>query len=880
MRFCRVWWLVTAVLVFSGCGGGSSTTPPPPPVAPTVTAVAPTGSATGVAITTTVTASFSQAMNASTISASTFTLSAQGGASVAGAVSYSASGNTTTFTPSASLAYGTTYTATITTGAQNSTGTALAANYTWSFATAPALPPTPTVTAVTPTSGSTGVVISTPLTATFSQPMSAPTIIASTFTLSVQGGAAVQGTVSYNSATSVATFTPAANLAYNTTYTATITTGATSTTGIALAANYTWSFTTAQAPAPTVTAVTPTSGASGVAIAATATATFNQAMNASTITGSTLTLVAQGGAAVQGTVSYNSATSVATFTPAANLAYNTTYIATITTGATSSAGIALAANYTWSFTTTAAPVPTVLSTVPISGATNVNVSSALTATFSQPMNPATITTSTFTLATTSGNTAVTGSVTFNTGTSTATFMPSASLAYSTSYTANITTGATSSAGATLASNYVWTFTTGASPNQVTVDFGTAYQTIRGFGGSTAWLGQLTTQQATALFSPTNGLGLSILRVRIDPEGSASSNWVTGEWTTELNNATEAKAANSNAIVFASPWTPPVSMKTSSASQPYYSGSCSPAAGYCGGYLDPSNYAAYATYLEDFVTYFANNGVNLYAISMQNEPDYANVNYESSYWTPQQMDTWVASLTANGATNPITTKLIMPESFQFIQAQSNPTLADANAVGNVSIIGGHLYGVTPTYYSTAVNDGKDLWMTEHALMPAGSQPAIGDALALAEEVHNSMTVGAYNAYVYWWIWDNPNDGVNYGLIDSSTTSPAPTYYGYAIGQFSKFIQPGYVRVSAAANPVSGVYLSAYSGGSGHDVIVAINAGSTSANLSFALQNTSVTSLTPFQTTASGGMAQQTAVTVSSGQFSYTLPAQSIVTFNQQ
>ena len=327
------------------------------------------------------------------------------------------------------------------------------------------------------------------------------------------------------------------------------------------------------------------------------------------------------------------------------------------------------------------------------------------------------------------------------------------------------------------------------------------------------------------------------------------------------------------------------MKTNSASQPYYTGSpaCSPGPEYCGGYLNPSSYAAYASYLEDFVTYFANNGVKLYGISMQNEPDYSDAsgeNYESCSWTPQQMDAWIASLTAGSTTNPITTKLIMPESYNFNQIQSNPTLADANAEGNVSIIAGHLYGVTPSYATNAEAANKDVWMTEHSLSPSGSQPAIGDALALAEEIHYSMTVGYYNAYVYWWIWDNPADSINYGLINSSTSSPAPTYYGYAIGQFARFIQPGFVRVSATANPVSGVYLSAYNGGSGHDVIVAINAGSASANLFFSLQNTTVASLTPYQTTSASGMVQQTAVSVSSGQFSYTLPAQSIVTFNQQ
>ncbi|MGB8028120.1 MAG: Ig-like domain-containing protein [Terracidiphilus sp.] len=899
MRVPSAWWLAAVSLMIAGCGGGGGGTTCTSNCVTSVLSVGgvtPANGATGVAITSAVTATFSEGLNAGSITSSTFTLVPQGGSAISGTVSYNSANLTATFTPTASLAYSTTYTATITTGVQSTVGTALASNYTWSFTTAPV--PAPTATVVTPANGSIGVAITSTVTATFSEAMNAGSITGSTFTLAPQGGSAIAATVSYSSTGNVATLTPSAPLAYNTTYTAEITTGVTASTGAALAANYTWTFTTATAPPPLVTAVTPTNASTGVAITAAVTATFNEAMMSSTITASTFTLTGPGSTSVQGTVTYNN--QIATFTPAANLSYNTAYTATISTTVTSSAGVALSAPYTWTFTTTTAPVPTVTSTAPTSGATGVNIGNALTATFSQPMNSSTITASTFTLNG-PGNTAVAGLVTFNTGTSTATFTPNASLAYNTFYTATITTGATSSAGATLASNYTWSFTTGANPNQVTVDFGMTYQTIRGFGGSTAWLGALTTQQATALFNPTIctasnagscGLGLSILRVRIDPEGTSTTTppYYTGEWATELTNAQEANSANSNAIVFASPWTPPASMKTSSSSQPYYSGTpaCSPggnSSDYCGGYLNPTNYAAYATYLEDFVTYFANNGVNLYAISMQNEPDYSDAageNYESCSWPPQQMDAWIASLAGN---NPLTTKLMMPESFNFSVTQAQTAMDDPSAEPQIGILAGHLYGVTPSsaYYSLAQasTNKPDVWMTEHSLTPAGSSPAIGDALALAEEIHNSMTVGEFKAYVYWWIWDDPSDSVNFGLINSSTTSPSPTYYGDAIGQFSNFIQPGYVRVSATANPVSGVYVSAYSNTSpSHYVIVAINSNTSSESLTFVLNNGSgVTSLTPYESTSSAGLAAQTAVSASGGQFSYTLPAQSIVTFYQ-
>ena len=863
-----------------------------------VSSVTPATGATGVAITSAVTATFNSAVNASTITGSTFTLTASGGGAVAGVVASSNGGLTATFTPNASLAYSTTYTATLTTGVQSTAGTALTSNYTWSFTTAAvAPPPAPTVTAVTPVNASTGIAITSVVTATFSEAMNASTITGSTFTLTPQGGSAVATTVSYNA--DVATLTPTAPLVNGTTYTATITTGVMSSGGVALASNYTWSFTTvavAPPPAPAVTAVTPLNASTTAAINTTVTATFNEAMMSSTITASTFTLTGPGNTSVQGTVGYNAGTSVATFTPAANLAYNTAYTATLSTGIMSSASVALSAPYTWSFTTAAAPVPTVSTTVPTSGAAGVIVANALTATFSTPMNSSTITASTFTL-TGPGSTAVSGLVTFNTGTSTATFTPNASLAYSTLYTATITTGATSSAGAALAANYVWTFTTGASPNSVTVDFGAPQQTIRGFGGSTAWLGQMPSAVATALFSQTSGLGLSILRVRIDPEGSSTGGgskgdpYETGEWDYEAANGAEAVAANPNTIVFASPWTAPISMKNTSTGQPYYSGgSCSDgAAAYCGGYLDPTSdtnkgYADYANYLEDFVHFFnTTNSFNLYAISMQNEPE-ENVNYESCLWTPQQMDTWIASSASTITSDPYSTKLIMPEADSFQPAQAATALSDTNAQGLISIIGGHLYGVQPAPYSIPSGDSsKEIWMTEFGPLSSATLTWAQAMTTYGESIHNSMVTGQYNAYVWWGLFGASSgtcatSAGTCGLVDDAgNVQPM----GYVMGQYSKFIQPGYVRVSATATPVSGVYVSAYSNSlPAHYVIVAINSNTTSESLGFALSNASgVTSLTPYQSTSAAGLAAQSAVTVTGGQFNYTLPAQSIVTFVQ-
>jgi glucuronoarabinoxylan endo-1,4-beta-xylanase len=407
----------------------------------------------------------------------------------------------------------------------------------------------------------------------------------------------------------------------------------------------------------------------------------------------------------------------------------------------------------------------------------------------------------------------------------------------------------------------------ATSTGATVDFGTTTQVIRGFGGSEAWAGTMPSGQIAALFG-TSGteVGLSLLRLRIAPAtwNTATQTADTTQWTTELNNGLAAQTLG--ASIFASPWSPPPSMKTN--------GSVNE------GSLSTSSYADYAAYLEAYVKYANSLGVNLYAISMQNEPDWnpcpASDNgtgtgagcYESCLWTAAQMDTWVAQ-----NSSVLTTKLMMPESFGFYSAMSDLALDDVNAVNHIAIIGGHIYGGPIYYYNNAVNNGKDVWMTEHYLNASGSTPTIGDALALAEEVHNSMTVGQYNAYV-WWGTSNATTA-SVPLIDSSNNT---NYFGYALAQFSRFVRPGYSRVNATATPSSGIYLSAYSGG-GHAVFVVINSNSTATAQPINLQNQSVTSLTPYQTTANGGLATLSPISVTGNAFTVILPAQSITTLVQ-
>lgn len=230
----------------------------------------------------------------------------------------------------------------------------------------------PTVTFTVPADSAADVAANSRISATFSEPMDAATLTATSFTVAT-GGNPVPGTVSYDAASRTAIFTPStpALLAVNTSYTATIGTAATDVAGNALAGNtatipaagdHVWTFATgaaADGTAPTVTVLSPTDGATAVCRTSGVNATFSEPMDASTIDATSFT-VTENGTAVPGSVGYDAASRVATFVPTAATGFtaSTVFVATVVSGAAGVqdvAGNALAADRTWSFTTSAQP---------------------------------------------------------------------------------------------------------------------------------------------------------------------------------------------------------------------------------------------------------------------------------------------------------------------------------------------------------------------------------------------------------------------------------------------------------------------------------------------------------------------------------------------
>jgi glucuronoarabinoxylan endo-1,4-beta-xylanase len=372
------------------------------------------------------------------------------------------------------------------------------------------------------------------------------------------------------------------------------------------------------------------------------------------------------------------------------------------------------------------------------------------------------------------------------------------------------------------------FSTTTQASTCTINVTSNKQTIDGFGFSSAWCGTLSSAKNNALYGT---LGMSLLRVRIDEDG--------GDWTSEKANATAAHAAG--ATVLGTPWSPPTAWTSNGENS--------------GGYLLSAYYSNYAAWLNTAAT-----TLGLDYVSIQNEPDIGD---GSTTWTPAQILSFVKDYCS-----VISVPVVMPESYCFNDDYSDPVISDSTAVNNFTYLGGHIYGGGLSVHQNALDAGKHVWMTEHYV--ADSQTSMSTCVKIAKEISNCMN-DQMSAYFWWWVAD--------GDTSVNLVSTSGTIYknGYTIGQFAKWVTPGKVRCSSTYNPTTDVYVTAYHGGG--VVIVAVNASTSAVSQQFTIQNSTVSSFSVNRTSASENMASTTAATISSGSFTYSLPALSVTTFHQ-
>jgi O-glycosyl hydrolase len=378
-----------------------------------------------------------------------------------------------------------------------------------------------------------------------------------------------------------------------------------------------------------------------------------------------------------------------------------------------------------------------------------------------------------------------------------------------------------------------------APSECTVNAGISHQQIDGFGAGVvfldAGLDPLTDGQMDTLYGTGPGqFGLSLIRVRISP---------TGNWNDALVNGRKAYARG--AKILATPWTPPAIMKSNN--------------NIVGGTLLPSEYGNFVAYLNSFADAMAANASPVAVISLQNEPD-ITVTYESAFWTAEQFQVFCRDYA--GAINA---PVMMPESFRFDQAVSDLTLNDPIAAANVDYIGGHLYGAGVRDYPLARSLGKRIWMTEYLV----NDQTIAEAVNTAAQISDCLITGNMSAYIWWKTIGNAN-----GLLDAAGV---PQRRGFVMGQFSRFVRPGDLRIDVSAN-TSPLGISAFKDPvTGRFAIVVVNNTTLPETQKFNLGGTTISTVTPWVTSATRSLEQQAPLTISNGAFSYEIPLQAVITF---
>ena len=170
----------------------------------------------------------------------------------------------------------------------------------------------------------------------------------------------------------------------------------------------------------------------------------------------------------------------------------------------------------------------------------------------------------------------------------------------------------------------------------------------------------------------------------------------------------------------------------------------------------------------------------------------------------------------------------------------------------------------------------VWETEVTDPSKGSDPGIDSGLVVAKKIHDHLVRAEVNAWHYWWLKPRmdspPGNGALTGL-DGQLTRRA-----YALGNWRRFVRPGFVRVDATPSPQVGVYVGAFTDPvSGRVVIVAINLNTTDAEQVFSVSGSLLGAVIPWITSAGLALAPADPVPVSDAAFTFVLPGRSVTTF---
>lgn len=425
------------------------------------------------------------------------------------------------------------------------------------------------------------------------------------------------------------------------------------------------------------------------------------------------------------------------------------------------------------------------------------------------------------------------------------------------------------AGATFAAG------SGSASQTITVNPASTYQSMTGFGASftdsSAWRvanSPLRNSIMTRLFSPSQGIGLDFLRQPIGASDFARSvysydDMPAGQTDPSLANFSishdtayilpilqQALQLNPAVTIMATPWSPPGWMKTSGSM--------------IGGSLNTADYQVFANYLVKFLQAYQAAGVPVSLLTPQNEPEYSPSNYPGSTMTASQEAGLIASNLGPAIQSAgLSTKIIGYDHNWNDPSFPETILGDPAAAQYTAGTAWHCYAGDPSAQTTVHNayPNKDTYFTEcSGTQSANPANTFADSLDWQTE---NLIIGATRNWaksvVTWNMALDPSGGPSMncttctGVVTVNNSAGTAAYNAeyYVLGQASKFVKPGAVRIDSNTFGSGNIEDVAFQNPDGSDALIVLNADASNAHT--------------FNVDENGQY------------FTYTLPAKAVATF---
>ena len=422
---------------------------------------------------------------------------------------------------------------------------------------------------------------------------------------------------------------------------------------------------------------------------------------------------------------------------------------------------------------------------------------------------------------------------------------------------------------------------------VHINWATQHQEIDGFGLSGAFrqaenlMAFPEPQRATILdllFSQTDGAGFSIVRNLVGDSGTWGND-IDGPlpsirpieesdyiWTGDEGQIwLMREAAQRGTTRFVSTvWSPPAWMKDNNSVID-------------GGHLLPEYYQAYAEYLATYCNGYAeHHGINIYAISLANEPDFS-ASYSSAQWSSSTFAEFVSSyLAPTFDAMDVQCKVIIGETTKWQENIARSALRDPVAGERIDIVAAHAYGGGIRDFPLAHEMGKHIWQTEVSDFHA-TDPTMKSGLRWAKMLHGHMVIAQTNAWFYWWgmTYKDDEEALINMKLDEQTYLVNKRLW--TLGNYARFVRPGWYRIEATPRPVSGVYVSAYNDPvTGKFAVVIINDNDEDTPIDLVFDDFYAAELTPYRTSGTEDLAQLAPIQVGEEATIITLAPESVTT----